>query len=195
MKVLLLSNNSIANKLTEWLINIANEEVIVVNDKIDKKKIKEYLPDFIVSYSYSHLIKKEVIELMPQKIINLHISLLPWNRGADPNIWSFLENTPKGVTIHYVDEGLDTGDVIIQQEIVFDENKETLEWTYNKLQETMVSLFMDNWNKIKLWQIKPQKQIGSGSIHFRKDRIKFEHLIKEKGWQTPVKEIVGKINE
>ncbi|MCL0081308.1 hypothetical protein M1N64_03665 [Peptococcaceae bacterium] len=49
------------------------------------------------------------------RAINLHISFLPWNRGADPNFWSFIENAPVGVSIHYLDEGIDTGDRKKQQ--------------------------------------------------------------------------------
>ena len=54
--------------------------------------------------------------------------------GQDPNLWSFIEDTPKGVTIHEIDEGIDTGDIIFQKEIVLNSN-ETLASSYEKLQE------------------------------------------------------------
>ena len=44
------------------------------------------------------------------------MSYLPWNRGADPNFWSILEDTPKGVTIHIMDESIDTGDILYQKD-------------------------------------------------------------------------------
>ncbi len=68
-------------------------------------------------------------QLYNQKIsiINLHISFLPWNRGAHPNFWSFYDDTPKGVTIHLIDEGIDTGAIIYQKEITFDRNEKTFE--------------------------------------------------------------------
>jgi methionyl-tRNA formyltransferase len=77
--------------------------------------------DWIISYGYSHIIKQDVIDSAKNSIINLHISYLPYNRGADPNFWSWLENTPKGVTIHQIDKGIDTGDIFIQKEIKFEE--------------------------------------------------------------------------
>ena len=54
-----------------------------------------------------------------KKIINLHISYLPWNKGASPNLWSVVEETKKGVSIHYVDSTLDTGEIIVQKELDF----------------------------------------------------------------------------
>ena len=61
-------------------------------------------------------------------IINLHISYLPYNRGAHPNFWSFVENTPSGVSIHQVDSGIDTGKIVIQKQINFNllKNKKKL---------------------------------------------------------------------
>ena len=72
--------------------------------------------DWVVSYGYSHIIKQDMIDKAKNPIINLHISYLPFNKGADPNFWSWLENTLKGVTIHQIDKGIDTGDILIQKE-------------------------------------------------------------------------------
>jgi len=65
--------------------------------------------EWLISYGYRHIFKPEVIQRFRGRIINLHISFLPWNRGVDPNQWSFLQDTPKGVTIHFIDEGIDLG--------------------------------------------------------------------------------------
>ena len=148
--------------------------------------------DFLVSYGYRHIIQKPVIEHLQGRIVNLHISLLPWNRGADPNLWSFLEDTPKGVTIHYVDEGLDTGDIIAQKELFFDEEYETLATTYEKLNDAIVELFREYWPKIMDGQVQRLKQPVSGSSHRLEDKRRFEHLLAERGWNTPVKELVAK---
>ena len=58
--------------------------------------------DFIISYGCRHILRKDILDKFPNKAINFHISLLPWNKGADPNLWSFLEDSPKGVTAHYL---------------------------------------------------------------------------------------------
>jgi len=87
-------------------------------------------------------------------IINLHISLLLWNRGAYPNVWSFLEDTPKGVTIYIIDEGVDTGSILAQKEIYIDENIETLRSSYEKLHREIQALFREKWADIKNRSVK-----------------------------------------
>ena len=121
--------------------------------------------DFIVSHGYRHILPPRVVNHIP--CINLHISFLPFNRGADPNYWSFIDNTPKGVTIHYMDEGIDTGDIIAQEQVCFNDN-ETLRTSYEKLQAIVTDLFIKNWYSIKNGASGfPQK--GKGSYHKSSD--------------------------
>jgi len=148
--------------------------------------------EFIVSYGYRHIIQSAVIEHLRDRIVNLHISLLPWNRGADPNLWSFLEDTPKGVTIHCVDEGLDTGDIIVQKEIFFYPNGETLASTYEQLNQEIIGLFKQHWPDIAIGEAPRRRQPSGGSFHRTSDKERFLHLIAEQGWDTPVEELVGR---
>lgn len=153
--------------------------------------LKERAIEFAVSYRYRYIVTNAVIYYLRGKIINLHISLLPWNRGADPNLWSFLEDTPKGVTIHYVDDGLDTGDIIAQKESVFDSPEETLASTYKKLNSEIIELFRENWPLIATGNAPRMKQASGGSFHRIKDKDEFKHVLAEKGWDTPVEELSG----
>jgi methionyl-tRNA formyltransferase len=167
-------------------------EVIESTSPINTHFLQRNAIDFIVIYGYRHIIKKPVIDQLKGRIINLHISLLPWNRGADPNLWSFLKDTPKGVTIHHVAESLDTGNVLAQKELFFDEDYETLTTTYNKLSGAIVNLFNQQWSNILHGNVQGKKQPAGGSFHMLKDKKKFEYLLSEKGWDTPVSELVGK---
>jgi methionyl-tRNA formyltransferase len=166
--------------------------VIETENPIDTGYLQENSIDFMVSYRYRYIIKKPIIEYVRGDIINLHISFLPWNRGADPNLWSFLEDTPKGVTIHYVDEGLDTGDIIAQSEVFFDPAVETLATTYQTLSDKIVKLFKKHWPSIMRGEVQRKYQPTVGSFHRLKDKKKFEYLLLERGWDTPVKKLIGK---
>ena len=188
MKILFLSNNEISNNLINWLKSTAKEEIIICNKPINVKFLKKIKPCFIISYNYRFIIKQGIINYMKSNIINLHISLLPWNRGAYPNVWSFLKNTPKGVTIHIIDEGIDTGPILVQKEILIDENIETLKSSYEKLHKEIQELFKGNWNDIKNRKIKPKPQNLKGSVYYVKDFKKIEHLVSDEGWDMPVKE-------
>jgi len=100
----------------EYLRSI-HAEISTTSAPLDLESLERRPPDWIVSHGYRHIVPPEVVARFRDRMVNLHISLLPWNRGADPNLWSFVEGTPSGVTVHYMDEGVDTGDVIAQREL------------------------------------------------------------------------------
>lgn len=165
MKIIYLTNNENTLVLYDWLIE-NGEEVILSQEKLSLSFVQNINPEMIISYNYSYVIKKEIIDYMKGNIINLHISMLPWNRGASPNFWSFIDDTPKGVTIHYIDEGLDTGDIIVQKEVFFDEKEETFQSTYNTLSDEIQRLFQANWEMIKEGRVVRIPQNGdSGTSH------------------------------
>lgn len=113
MKILFLGGN-LSQSLSEWLRK-QGEDVLYTEEKVDINFVTKINPDFIISYNYKYIIPSEIVRKFYGKIINLHISYLPYNRGYYPNVWSFLDNTPKGVTIHLIDEGIDTGDILLQK--------------------------------------------------------------------------------
>lgn len=147
-----------------------HDDVIVpFNDRIDLAFLDAERVDFIVSYGYRRMIKSEIIEKYRGDIINLHISYLPWNKGADPNFWSWIDGTPKGVTIHRIDEGLDTGDILCQRAVTF-RSDETLHTSYAKLRACVEELFAENWERSRAGEIAGRPQLGSGSLHQSKDK-------------------------
>lgn len=143
--------------------------------------------DWVISYGYSHIIKEHHILKTKNPIINLHISYLPYNRGADPNFWSWFENTPKGITIHQIDRGIDTGDILIQKQISF-EGDQTLASSYAILREEIEKLFLISFDDIIKGRIVPKKQEGVGSFHLTKDLVQHKHLLNQ-GWNTPTNQI------
>lgn len=144
--------------------------------------------DFLVSYGYRHLIGQDWLSAMPNQIVNLHISYLPWNRGADPNLWSFLDDTPKGVSIHFVDGGLDTGPLIAQRKVL-PEPGDTLTSSYARLSAAVENLFRESWPAIRMGSVTFVPQPSGGSCHRLKDRERVAHLL-TRGWDTPVEELI-----
>ena len=136
-------------------------------DRLRLPQINEIGPDMIISYGYKHIIKKNVIEKYEGKIINLHISYLPWNKGMYPNVWSIIDDTPKGVTIHLINEGVDTGDILFQREVRISDN-DTLASSYQKLRNEIENLFIENWNLIEQFKFDRIKQVPDGTFHLKK---------------------------
>jgi methionyl-tRNA formyltransferase len=174
------------------LLKNNGEKIIYFENKITSEFIEMNNIDFIISYNYRSIIKPEIINLFPHKIINLHISYLPYNRGANPNIWSFIENTPCGITIHEIDSGVDTGDILLQEQIRYDYTKETLETAYMKSNDKIQRLFCENWFKIKNNEIMPQKQTRKGTFHLAKDLDKYKEII---NYKDTIEIFLEKINK
>lgn len=107
MKVLVLSPYPEPILLT---LKSNGDEGVVSMDEPEKWPDAEYL----ISFGYRRIIPQEVLNRFPLSAINIHMSYLPWNRGADPNFWSWYDDTPKGVTIHHMTNQVDHGPIISQ---------------------------------------------------------------------------------
>lgn len=187
MNILFLTNNDISMPLARWLEE-KNNSVICSSKPIDLKQLGIINPDIVISYNYKHIIPKNVIVKMKKRIINLHISLLPWNRGSYPNFWSFVENTPKGVSIICIDEGIDTGEILFNKEVNFNEVEETFYSSYLKLHEEIQNLFKENWKNIKKWNVNLICQPKGGNVHYDIDYQKLIRQINEFDWNMNINE-------
>jgi len=148
-------------------IKDAGDEVLVEVNPVSGEYIEREGIDFIVSYGYRHIIRHDVLDMLPDRIINLHISLLPWCRGAHPLFWSVVENRPLGITIHLIDEGLDTGALLVQKELAseLEMSKETFRTAYQFLSTSIENLFQCNWAALRAGSVTSLAQQGRGSIH------------------------------
>lgn len=80
------------------------------------RMIRSYKPEVIFVVSWSYIIPAEVLKIPSMGVIGLHYSLLPERRGAAPLNWAIIDGLKKmGVTLFYMDTGIDTGDVIAQR--------------------------------------------------------------------------------
>jgi len=109
--------------------------------------------------------------------VNLHGGLLPWNRGPNPNLWSWIDDTPKGVTIHEVDAGIDTGRIIAQQELFMKAESETLQSSYDKVVSALVGLFERHWPQIRAGIYDLKRQSGNGTHHKLRDQAPFQTVL------------------
>ena len=96
-------------------LNINSEEVV--------NKVLDTHPDLCVVSNMLKIIKEPLLSIPKMGFINVHPSLLPYYRGATPEHWPIINGEKKtGITVHYIDEGTDTGDIIIQKTIPIGEN-------------------------------------------------------------------------
>ena len=108
-------------------------------------------------------------DLVPAGTVNLHPSLLPYNRGKHPYYWSIVEGTPAGVSIHFITKNIDDGAVIYQREIETDITI-TGEELYEKSLQEMISLYKENHDDILSLNFAPIEQNNKFStFHWAKD--------------------------
>ena len=100
-----------------------------------------------------------------------------------------MENTPKGVSIHLVDNKVDTGDILYQKELFFDEDKETLGSSYQCLNNEIQQLFKDNWKEIRDFSVVPKEQIGPGTFHYKRETDKLRQELGQKMWDIPINKL------
>ena len=180
MRVLLLSSRP--DKLVPAILSTGDEWASSVDP------LSDATPEWIVSFGYRHIIREPHLSRFKDRIINIHVSMLPWNRGADPNFWSWFDATPKGVSIHYVDAGIDTGDVLTQTEVVFEPGM-TLRTSYAILVGCAVRLFQATWPAIRRGSIQPMPPSPTrGTYHHSRDKERWWSML-SRGWDSSTEQI------
>lgn len=128
-------------------------------------KIKESKIDLGILAWWPYIIKEPIISGVRLGILNFHPSYLPYNRGKNYNFWTIVESTPFGVTLHFIDKDVDSGDIAFQSRI--DKSWEDTGYTlYEKAQREIIRLFIDNFPRIKSGDIpRTPQDMKEGSFH------------------------------
>lgn len=157
------------------------------NKEIDVRFVLKKHIDILVSYNYRYIIQSDILRLPNLLAFNLHTSLLPFNRGAHPVLWSILEGTPLGITIHQIDEGLDTGPIIFQKPLTMLNVKKSLHQMYEYVNQEMVDLFCKNWPFIVAQNFNARAQLGDGTFHRSSQAKRFLATL-ESSWDTTIED-------
>ena len=141
-----------------------NVEIIQPRKMKDEEvinKIKEINPDLIVVVAYGKILPKEIIDIPKYGIINVHSSLLPKYRGASPIHSAILNGDAEtGVSIMYIEEGLDSGDVILREYCEITED-DTLGTLHDKLKNLGAAGLAKALNLIENGEVQAEKQDDS----------------------------------
>jgi methionyl-tRNA formyltransferase len=173
MEVIFLGINDVGMRVYEWLCDRGSVDVLsLLTTKEQLNLVEKLQPDIVVSVGYRHILPEKILSIPERGCINLHPAYLPYNRGANPNVWSIIEDTPAGVTLHYMDDGIDTGDIIARKKVETSFN-DTGKSLYQRLEQAQFELFTENWSKIESGDIDPISQEEVGTYHEVQD---FEEL-------------------
>ena len=154
------------------------------------EELRKYQADVIVVVAFGQILPREILELTPYGCINVHASLLPSYRGAAPIQWAVINGeTVSGVTTMQMDEGLDTGDMLLKTEVPL-EPEETGGSLHDKLAAAGASLCVRTLKALEEGTVTPKKQGESptayasmlkkemGEIRWEDPAISIERLIR-----------------
>ncbi len=149
-----------------------DENFIFFSDQLKSdsvlRAIKTTEPDLGILAWWPYIIDKSLITIPERGFINFHPGYLPYNRGKDPNFWAIASGTPFGVTIHYVNEGVDTGDIIVQKKIEINW-EDTGRSLYVKAKKAVLDLFREYYTQITSDNISSSPQV------LKNKNIKYHH--------------------
>jgi methionyl-tRNA formyltransferase len=191
MKILLMADGDVGYSILKFLIaNHIHDLALVLTteensiygmakDNNIEAYVYESTMDFLVDKIenidlgflvwWPKIIRNPLLSLPKLGFINTHPSYLPYNRGKNYNFWALKESTPFGVTLHLVDDGIDTGAIIAQREIHYDWT-DTGETLYLKAKKEMVNLFNNSYPKIRAGSFPTKSQDSeNASYHHSKD--------------------------
>ncbi|MCI9381337.1 MAG: methionyl-tRNA formyltransferase [Dorea sp.] len=154
------------------------------------EELKQYNADIIVVIAFGQILPKEILEMTPFGCVNVHASLLPKYRGAAPIQWAVIDGEEvSGVTTMQMDEGLDTGDMLLKTEIRLDE-KETGGSLHDKLAAAGAELCVRTLKGLEEKTVVPKPQGESptayarmldkklGNIDWSRDAESIERLVR-----------------
>ena len=160
-------------------------------------KLKKLSCDLFVVIAYGKILPKEILDIPKFKSWNAHASLLPRWRGAAPIQWSILEGDEyTGVGIMKMEEGLDTGDVILEKQIKLEKNENLFTLT-NKLSELSSELLLNAISKIEQNKNGNINHLLKKQIDFKRE-LKYARMINKSdyiiNWENTSTNIYRKIN-
>lgn len=129
--------------------------------------LRSYQADIFVAAAFGQILSKEILDMPRYGCVNIHASLLPKYRGAAPIQWAVINGEDKtGVTIMQMDEGLDTGDIIAQREVLIAQD-ETGESLFEKLSVLGADLLVETLDAIREDNVVRKKQDPALSSYAR----------------------------
>ncbi|WP_179134543.1 methionyl-tRNA formyltransferase [Oceanobacillus timonensis] len=155
----------------------------------DYQVLADAKPDLIITAAYGQILPKEVLEIAPFGAINVHASLLPELRGGAPIHYAIMQGKQKtGVTIMYMAEKLDAGDILSQVEVEI-EDTDHVGTVHDKLAESGSTLLIDTLSDLFAGNITPEKQDETAATFASNIKREQEKI----DWNRPAWEIYNQI--
>jgi methionyl-tRNA formyltransferase len=163
VRVVLARGGSLGERVAPIVHDLHDAVVEVESLDALSAAVKEGPVDWLVSAGFRHIIPMRLLDAA-RDTCNVHPSMLPWGRGANPNVWMIALGEPAGVSIHRMVPEVDAGPIFAQASVptTFGDTADLL---YNRLLDRASELFASAWPAIRAGQLPAVEQPPGGSIH------------------------------
>jgi methionyl-tRNA formyltransferase len=127
-------------------------------------QLRQLNADIGFSALFGVILKPPLLQLFPRGVINVHPGYLPYNRGRNAQIWGIIDGTPVGATLHYMDDGVDTGPLVERVEVTA-ELSDTGESLRTKLEQACVEVTRRGWPSVQSASTPSPQDLNEGSAH------------------------------
>lgn len=169
MDVVFLGTNNYGREIYEWLCDRDGVDVRAMLTEADQLDLVSTVePDVVVAAGFTHIVPPEILTIPDGGCLNVHPGILPETRGFNPNVWSIVDECPAGATVHYMDDGVDTGDIVGTREVdtsFADTGKDV----YQRVERACVDLFRDVWPAVESGAVEPEPQPTDGNYYRKRD--------------------------
>ena len=185
MDIVFLGMNNAGREIYDWLCDRAGVTVhALVTTEHQLELIESIQPDIVVAAGYQHIVPEETLQIPDQGCINVHPGYLPHGRGFNPNVWSIIDDLPAGATIHYMDDGVDTGEIIARQRVEC-LSSDTGKSLYQRIERACVELFKQMWPSIESGTVEAAPQEESDAMyHYKSDFVDLCRIDPEQTYET-----------
>lgn len=174
----------------ERIVSLCSENSIHLLEDIDVNSpsftayLRESQIDLVLLLWWPSIVKEQAIKAVKIGWVNIHTSLLPFNRGMHPYYWAIVEDTPYGVTIHLIDDGIDSGPILFQQDIPI-EITDTGDSLYKRMLDVCVQLFRESYPKLASLEFEAKNQDERLATFHRAAELDFHsHIDLNKDYQA-----------
>lgn len=179
--LVLIVNNQVTGTHTEELIKMSglSKDKIFYGDKINSLEtisiLKDLKIDYVLGIHFPFIISEKVLAIPKIGFLNLHPAYLPFNKGWHTPTWAILDKTPYGASLHFMNNNLDSGDIVHQKMLKISPS-DTAHTLYQKVLKLEFEVFKESFNELLSLNPKRIHQVDEGTKHTKNDLKRMQEI-------------------
>lgn len=172
IEIVFLGKHDVGEEVYEWLCDRDDSNVLaMLTQKEQLSVVEELNPDLVISGGFRYIVPESVLDVPDIGVVNMHGSYLPYNRGANTNVWPLIDGTPAGVSLHYMTAELDGGPIIDRRKVE-KRPSDTAGSLLSRIEREAVQQFKQMWPAIRDDTVgRTSQDLNEGTYHSRSEFV------------------------